>query len=314
VLFNSHVEVWKRLWTSGFAISQSLASDVINGDRINATLYYVMSQARAPLHEKTTDVSKLVEHRASLVYSEGCYGDKLHTLQAERLWSPLQTLAEVLQTANLWLLLLEKKGCHKIIGAGADGVMQAMILSFGALKFSNQHLEFGMEPKDMHRDYEFRRVSFGNGTHVTLRVTVDEDNKAQLYVSLDRSDRSYYGCDAGCLDAPVRLGSDPVKFPVKLTDPPTAVLYITSDWQHLEELKHTIHVKEVNLAPAHDQHLIAMHRHGHALGGLPRFFWVLIFLLICVFHLFLIKLIINECTGYGVGDKFRTRKYSDYRT
>ena len=43
-----------------------------------------------------------------------------------------------------------------MLGAGADGVMQAMILSMGALKFSNQHLEFGMEPKDMHRDYVFR--------------------------------------------------------------------------------------------------------------------------------------------------------------
>ena len=45
-----------------------------------------------------------------------------------------------------------------MLGAGADGVMQAMILSMGALKFSNQHLEFGMEPKDMHRDYVFRWV------------------------------------------------------------------------------------------------------------------------------------------------------------
>ena len=34
---------------------------------------------------------------------------------------------------------------------------------------------------------------------------------------------------------------------MKLTDPPTAVLYITPDWQHLQELKDTIHVKEVNL-------------------------------------------------------------------
>ena len=32
---------------------------------------------------------------------------------------------------------------------------------------------------------------------------------------------------------------------MKLTDPVTAVLYITSDYQHMQELKHTIHVKEV---------------------------------------------------------------------
>ena len=53
-LLASHVDVWRRLWTSGFSISHSLADDVINGDVINATLYYVMSQARAPLHEKVS--------------------------------------------------------------------------------------------------------------------------------------------------------------------------------------------------------------------------------------------------------------------
>ena len=39
--------------------------------------------------------------------------------------------------------------------------------------------------------------------------------------------RDYYGCDAGCLDPPVKLGVQTVKFPVKLTDPLTAILYIT---------------------------------------------------------------------------------------
>lgn len=34
-------------------------------------------------------------------------------------------------------------------------------------------------------------------------------------------------------------------FPVKLTEPLTAILYITLDKQHIEELQHAIHVKEV---------------------------------------------------------------------
>ncbi len=34
-------------------------------------------------------------------------------------------------------------------------------------------------------------------------------------------------------------------FPVKLTKPFTAILYITSDKQHMEELRHTLHVNEV---------------------------------------------------------------------
>ena len=43
----------------------------------------------------------------------------------------------------------------------------------------------------------------------------------------------------------MQLSTNNVVFPVKLTDPVTAVLYITSDYQHMQELKHTIHVKEV---------------------------------------------------------------------
>lgn len=96
---------------------------------------------------------------------------------------------------------------------------------------------------------------------------------------------------------PVKLDFKPKQFPVKLTAPVTAVLYITSDRDHMEELKHTIHVQEVVEAPAHEHHVIALHRHGHRLGGLPALFWVSITFLIVVFHLFLAKLIYNEYCG-----------------
>lgn len=35
------------------------------------------------------------------------------------------------------------------------------------------------------------------------------------------------------------------QFPVKLTEPLTAILYITADKIHMEEYKHAIHVKEI---------------------------------------------------------------------
>lgn len=43
-----------KLWLSGFSISQSKAAGVVNGDRINATIYNVLSQVTAPLHDPTT--------------------------------------------------------------------------------------------------------------------------------------------------------------------------------------------------------------------------------------------------------------------
>lgn len=60
-------------------------------------------------------------------------------------------------------------------------------------------------PSDLHRDLHFRRINYGNNTHVNISVVVGEDNKATLFVALDRNDKPYYGCDAGCLDPPVPL-------------------------------------------------------------------------------------------------------------
>nr|CAD7450184.1 unnamed protein product [Timema bartmani] len=117
-----------------------------------------------------------------------------------------------------------------------------------------------------------KRISYGNLTHVNVSVLVQEDNKAVVYVALDRSDKSYYACDGGCLDDPVQLGllqsvfnsASPTPppfrperklFPVKLTEPVTAILYITYDRQHMEDLRHAIHVKEIVEAPAHEHHI-----------------------------------------------------------
>lgn len=84
-------------------------------------------------------------------------------------------------------------------------MMQAMLLSLGALKFGKDHLEFSMQPKDLHRDLLFHRINYGNNTHLNVSVVVGDDNKASLYTSLDRNDKPYYACDAGCIDAPIPL-------------------------------------------------------------------------------------------------------------
>ncbi|ESO12192.1 hypothetical protein HELRODRAFT_158656 [Helobdella robusta] len=90
------------------------------------------------------------------------------------------------------------------------------------------------------------------------------------------------------------LRAQRVSLPVKLTEPVTSILYITSDLQHMKELKDVIHVHSVHEAPAHEQHLMVMHKHGHHWGGLPLFFWVTLITLILIFHLFLFKLVYNE--------------------
>lgn len=139
-----------------------------------------------------------------------------------------------------------------MLKSGAEGTGQAYVQSLVGLKFRQHHLELDANPKDLHRDFNIRNLRYGNLSRVTLDVLVQPDNKAVIRVKTEASgDRvassgGLYGCDAGCLDAPVKLSSaEFTQFPVKLTDPVTAVLYITPDYQHVQDLKHTIHVKEV---------------------------------------------------------------------
>ncbi len=48
------------------------------------------------------------------------------------------------------------------------------------------------------------------------------------------------------------------------------------------------------LAPPHAHDILALHRHGHKLGGLPIIFWIALAFLIVIFHLFLLKIVLNE--------------------
>lgn len=288
-----HTKVWNSLWQTGFFISQSKAESALNGDKINATIYNVLSHTRAYEFEESITPQRKNQIAHDLTYAEGCF-DSYHTLQAENLWKTMRTLEEANAVVQSWMLTLEKQGCHNLIRAGSSGIIQSMVLSFGGFRFSNQHLEFNIHPKFLHRDFTFRRLNYGNMTHVNVTVKVREDNKAELEVALDRSDRNYYACDGGCLDTPVQLGPEKKIFPVKLTEPLTSILYITSDKQHMEDLRHAIHVKEIAEAPAHEHHVIFLHKHGSNLGGLPTFFWIAICAIIIVFHVFLCKLIVKE--------------------
>ncbi|XP_060585410.1 uncharacterized protein KIAA2013 homolog [Ruditapes philippinarum] len=292
-LKDQHTSLWEKLWLSGFSISYSRAANSLNGDKINSTIYYVLSNVPAPLHDPHTVREVELELKKTLHYPDKCYSG--HTsLHSNTLWVDPVDEDSIARVVTTWIITLEKQGCQRMIAAGVDGVLQAMLLSIGSLRFGHEHLEMGLHPQDTHRDFNFHRINYGNNTHLNISVLVGEDNKANIYVSLDRNDKPYYACDAGCLDPPTQLSKERSKFPVKLTDPLTAILYITADKVHMEEYKHAIHVKEIVEAPAHEHHVIALHKHGHHFGGLPIIFWVSIAFLVIVFHLFLFKLIYNE--------------------
>ncbi|KAK3103151.1 hypothetical protein FSP39_016843, partial [Pinctada imbricata] len=193
-LRSEHVKVWNRLWQSGFGISYSKASDALNGDRINITMYYVLSNVPAPLHDISTTPAQKKDIERTLYFPDRCYSGH-STLFAKTLWvdvSDEEDIARVTTTwmitlekqgckvmvysgkswctqvshgvlcnvVTTWMITLEKQGCKVMVYSGAEGVLQAMLLSIGALKFQHDHLEFTMEPKDLHRDLFFHRINY----------------------------------------------------------------------------------------------------------------------------------------------------------
>lgn len=76
-----HMQIWKSLWLTGFEISSSLAEDSINGDRINATIYAVLSQVRSFENEDGILQPQKNEIEKILNNVEGCYDTRYHTLQ-----------------------------------------------------------------------------------------------------------------------------------------------------------------------------------------------------------------------------------------
>lgn len=77
--FDAHEKAWNDLFKTGFYLSASRAANALNGDKINATMYTVLSQVRAPLYETNVATSQVIEANAVLAYAEGCYGGH-HTL------------------------------------------------------------------------------------------------------------------------------------------------------------------------------------------------------------------------------------------
>ncbi|CDW52035.1 DUF2152 domain containing protein [Trichuris trichiura] len=340
--YEEHLSAWKQLWISGFSIAHSRAPASINGDLINATIYYLLSSY--PLRPNQVNLNVPISARP-----HHCYSSHTTLLYPSQLWSSLDSLDSILSTVSRWNFTLVEHGCEslvfsgyfflfiisflEVITSGAAGLMQAVVLSFGAFKHTAHHLEFDQQPRELHRDCLFRNVQFVKGIAVNIWVQVNADDKAVLYVNVNRTEtkgNALLACDAGCLDNPIELryvvwllciifitlllSADRSMIPLKLTDPPTPILYITDDRSHFDYLKMSIHVREVADAPAHEHHVIAMHKHGHRLGGLPMIFWLTLGVLLVIFHLFLLKLIYNEYKGGGGGRKAYTAfKYSAKR-
>ncbi|KAJ1368176.1 hypothetical protein KIN20_029254 [Parelaphostrongylus tenuis] len=269
-----HDKAWNKLNMVSFFLSPSKAPNVLNGDKINATRYILLSNIKAPLLEESIPEDKKKALELSFRRNERCYSEHSTLLYPSKLWQDWTHVEDLLRMAEIWLLTLDKRGCASILKSGATGLAQAFTLSLSGASYHDSHLEVSLSLSDLHRELAFGGLPIGIGV-VSATATL-------------------YACGGGCLGEPVTLGKSPTRIPIKITKPETSILYIATSRKHLEQLRSTIHVSEVVSAPAHESELLALHRHGAVMGGLPTWFWFFLVMLLIAFHAFLAKLLWSE--------------------
>ncbi|XP_071782282.1 uncharacterized protein KIAA2013 homolog isoform X1 [Centroberyx gerrardi] len=296
-----HQKAWMDLFISGVEMRKITDSHTPSSYTVNTTLYYILSSSTAPLLDRRLSSEEHAHLESSLNYADHCFSGHA-TMHAENLWPErVSSAAQILQLVTLWTLTLQKRGCKVLVAAGAHGVMQGMVLSFGGLQFTENHLQFQADPDVLHNSYALRGIHY-NQDLINLAVLLDVEGKPFLHVSVKPQEKpvQLYACEAGCLNEPVELTSE-VKghtFPVMVTQPITPLLYISTDLRHLQDLRHTLHLKAIL---AHEEHM------ANRYPGLPFLFWFSVASLITLFHLFLFKLIYNEYCGPGAKPLFRSK-------
>eukprot|EP00063_Salmo_salar_P017170 XP_013992005.1 PREDICTED: uncharacterized protein KIAA2013 homolog isoform X1 [Salmo salar] len=303
-LVQDHQQAWMDLFISGVEMRKITDAHTPSSATVNTTLYYVLSASPAPLLDRRLGTEERARLESSLNYADHCFSGHA-TMHAENLWPErVSSVAQVLQLVNLWTLTLQKRGCKVLVAAGAHGVMQGAVLSFGGLSFNENHLQFQADPDVLHNSYALRGIHY-NQDLINLAVLLDSEGKPFLHVSVKPQEKpvALYACEAGCLNEPVELTSSLVEakghvFPVMVTQPITPLLYISTDLRHLQDLRHTLHLKAIL---AHEEHMAKQY------PGLPFLFWFSVASLITLFHLFLFKLIYNEYCGPGAKPLFRSK-------
>ncbi|XP_058575032.1 uncharacterized protein KIAA2013 homolog isoform X1 [Neofelis nebulosa] len=301
-LLQDHQRLWAQLFSPGVEMKKITDAHTPSGLTVNLTLYYMLSCSPAPLLNPSLSHRERDQMESTLNYEDHCFSGHA-TMHAENLWpGRLSSVQQILQLSDLWKLTLQKRGCKGLVKVGAPGILQGMVLSFGGLQFTENHLQFQADPDVLHNSYALHGIRYKND-HIDLAVLADPEGKPYLHVSVEARGQPVriYACEAGCLEEPVELTSAPQghTFPVMVTQPITPLLYVSTDLRHLQDLRHTLHLKAIL---AHDEHMAQQD------PGLPFLFWFSVASLITLFHLFLFKLIYNEYCGPGAKPLFRSKE------
>ena len=75
-----------------------------------------------------------------------------------------------------------KGGCNRLVSEGAEGMLQAMVLSFGGLQSTHHDLKVNADADILHNDIAFRGVMYKNNT-IDIKMHY-ENEQSTIQVSL----------------------------------------------------------------------------------------------------------------------------------
>ena len=297
VYFNSilvHSEHF-QLNKAYFNISVSKAPNALNSNLIELTKHLLLSSVRDPLIEKDANPTAISNSKGLLDENELCYGGHSTMLTPSRLWQHWNNLDDVLGVVNVWLLTLSTHGCMNLVEAGAHGLLQAFLLSLTSARFTHHYLEFTLDPVgDLHRSLHVEGLEYIPDVPITIDFDMDDDLRPFIQIKGSSSYKTpIFACSGGCIDEAKQVTDSIIQLPIKITKPPTPILFISSDKNVLKGLKNTLHVIDVADAPKHSAETISLHKHGEN-TGLPTAFWIILICLLVSFHVFLFKLLYSE--------------------
>jgi len=298
-LLLEHTDAWKDILHTGLSIAQShhnfnneqsmMETGIPDPLLVNATIYYILSSMDSKLHDKDINLMERQNLMKRLKTPDFCYTGVATFHSTSKLWKHVISADEVIDLANTWAITLNHRGCANLLDEGAEGMLQAVVLSFGGLQFTKKYLQLQTDTDILHNEIAFHSVLYQDSL-LDVAINTGEEGSVTVSVKLIKeSNETMYACEAGCLkhDDIVELNKDSKYFPVYVTKPQSPILYLSYDKNALREIHESLHIRSII---KYEDHLDSIQNKG----GLPWKFWVGIGSVVIVFHLLLIRFMVKE--------------------
>eukprot|EP00118_Oscarella_pearsei_P004342 m.18398 g.18398 ORF g.18398 m.18398 type:complete len:592 (+) comp27654_c0_seq1:92-1867(+) len=266
-----HIQVWGKLWRSSIAVGFSHDTTIPVQKAVVTSLYYIKSSFYS-----SPGTSLSPGH---------CY-EGLPAMHTAALWQVPNTEKSFLKLTETWMAFLRKGECGNLLNRGSDWIIQAVTRSFLAIQDTGSHLQVAANPVSLKASVTLTNIAY-ESQYITLTVTMNRQSlpgRIELVVTEVEPGRrkSLFACAAGCKEDITELKRGvQVAFPVIATTPATPLLFLSSDKQHLLQLREQISWE------AHEEH-------ADDGNHLSRRFWITLGLFVGLFHICLLRVVYRE--------------------